>query len=140
MKEKCKFCGKGSRRADHEDICWLNPANMKVILRLIAAQIVERSSFNHLHFSIFVRTIDEALKARDLTALSTIFNRIGFSKMTREEKLIGFIEYAHDNGFWDVESFPPPFLYMLDGYHCFPRDEGQARVDFALKLERQLLY
>lgn len=137
--KNCKFCNKRNR-GGHQEKCWLNPTNMHFVLSLLAQQMIEKSSFNHLHYGIHIKPINAALKKKGLTSLKTILKRIGLENASSEEKILGFVKYTMANGLWEIDAFPPPLLYVLDGWHCYKtREEGQWRIDFALQVENKLL-
>lgn len=134
----CKFCNKRDRNG-HQQKCWLNPENMKIVLELLAQQMIERSTFTHLHYGIFIKPIDEILKKQKMTSLKTIFKRIGLKNASNEEKIFKFLQYVIKNNLYSIDAFPPPLLYVLDGWHCYDREEGQWRVNFAIAFENMLL-
>lgn len=136
--KNCKFCNKRNRNS-HQEKCWLNPENMKIVLELIASQMVNKSTFSHLHFGIFIKPIDFVLRGRKMTSLKTIFKRIGLESSSNEEKIFGLLSYVIKNNLYFIDSFPPPLLYVLDGWHCYSRNEGQWRVDSAIAIENKLL-
>lgn len=134
----CKYCNKRNRN-NHQEKCWLNPDNMKIVLELLAKQMVEKSTFTHLHYGVFTKPIDTILKQRKMTSLKTIFKRLGLKDASNEVKIFEFMKYVIEKRLYSIDAFPPPLLYVLDGWHCYDRDEGQWRVNFALELENKLL-
>lgn len=138
--QKCKFCNEKSSSKSHSTKCWLNPQNMKIVLELVAKQIIAKSSFGHIHYSINIKPIDIELRKLKMTSFRTILKRLNLDNVNGEMRLYAFIHFVVEKGLWDIDAFPPFLLYIIDAWHCFGRDEGQWRVDYALEIEDNLLF